>query len=136
MRICNRNDWMAAVVALALVFGAGGCDSETEYDNSCPRINHVGEAHWDGETLQLGVWLQDLEADPVDLLVTDGAGGLVEDVLGHGVIGLSSSKEYPGQPHVLSISAKSLEGSTTLTFVPVDFDGCEGEAAQLQVPAL
>ncbi len=135
MRRSERNMWVAVAVALALLLGVGGCDDETEYDNSCPRINHVGEAYWDGDTLQLGIWLQDLEADPVDLLVTDGAGAAIDEVLGHGVVGLSSSTEYPGQPHVLSVSAESLGGSATLTFVPVDLDGCEGESVQLEVPA-
>jgi hypothetical protein len=135
MRRSERSIWMVTVVALALMVGVGGCDSETRYDNSCPRINHVGGAFWDGETLELGVWVQDLESDPVDLLVTDGTGAAVDGIMGHGVVGLSSGAEYPGQPHVLAISAESLGGSSTLTFVPVDLDGCEGEAAQLQVPA-
>ncbi len=122
-------------IAVALMVSIVGCDNETRYDNSCPRINHVGEAYWDGQTLHLGLWVQDLEADPVDLMVTDDAGAEVDGVQGHGTVGLSSAMEYPGLPHVLSISAESLGGSASLTFVPVDFDGCEGGAADLQVPA-
>lgn len=135
MRQRDGSRWLVATAALALTMALGGCDGATQYDNSCPRINHVGEAYWDGDTLHLGIWLQDLEADPVDLLVTDGSGGAVVDVFGHGAVGLSSGAEYPGQAHVLSITAESLGGSSALTFAPVDLDGCEGEAATLQVPA-
>ena len=134
MRRSEMSRWFFAALALFVILAAGGCDGATEYRNSCPRINHVGEAYWSGETLHVGLWLQDLEGDPVDLEVTGDTGETVSEVLGHGVIGLSSAQEYPGQAHLLSITQESLGGSDTLTFVPVDIDGCEGEAATLQVP--
>jgi hypothetical protein len=123
---------VAALLAAALL--VGGCDGDVTYENACPRLNHVGEAAWQEDGLHLGVWIQDLEEDPVDLVITRGDGGLAEPVLGHGAVGLTSSDAWPGTAHELVLPESAVGKSKTLRFVPVDLDGCEGEAVTLEVP--
>lgn len=128
--------WQRAAAALAIlaVLGVCGCDDGTTYDNSCPRINHVGDAEWQEGALVLGIWLQDLEEDSVDLVVENG-GAVVEGISGHGVVGLTSSTSYPGAVHVLVFPDGSVSPGDELTFVPEDLDGCPGEPATFVVPA-
>jgi hypothetical protein len=113
-----------------------GCDQATEYANSCPRINFVGDAQVVGQDLHLGIWLQDLEEDPVDLLVTDGAGNGLESVFGHGTNGLTTLADYPGKPHLLVLPSQVAPPGTTLEFVPEDGGGCLGPAVTFVVPSL
>jgi len=90
---------------------------------------------WDGAELAVGVWVQDLEEDPVDLLVTDGSGKEVVDVLGHGAIGLTSGSSLPGASHELRIEGQYVKGGK-MGFRPVDIEGCEGEEVWVVVPAV
>jgi len=85
--------------------------------------------------LRVGVWVQDLEGDPVDLVVTDGSGNEVPEVLGHGAVGLTSEPGLPGAAHELIIEGKHVKGDS-MGFLPVDIEGCEGEEVRIDVPAV
>jgi len=128
-----RVERLATVCLLALVLC--GCGAADELLNSCPRVTGVRVVGWDGAELRVGVWVQDLEEDPVDLVVTDGTGKEVTDVLGHGAVGLSSGAELPGAAHELWIEGQYVKGGK-MGFRPVDVEGCEGETVWLGVPAV
>ncbi len=135
MRFGKLSVRLLLVGILAQAVALLGCDQATEYANSCPRINFIGDARYVGEELQLGIWLQDLEEDPVDLLVTDGAGKGLESIYGHGAVGLTTTADYPGKSHLLVLPTLAAPPGTTLEFVPEDADGCLGAAVTFVVPS-
>jgi hypothetical protein len=76
-----------------------------------------------------------VDEDPVDLTVTRADGTQVEQVFGHGKVGLSSSADSKGAPHELVLKGDDIEGSPTLTFVPEDVAGGRGDPVKFQIPA-
>ena len=123
---------MLLLMSLCAV-GGTSCDEGTDYGNACPRINHVGPAWWDGD-LHIGIWIQDLEAEPVDLVVTVD-GKAVDAVYGHGAVGLTSEAEFPGTAHEIVLPASVAQGAGTVGIEPVDFEGCTGEKVVVDIPA-
>ncbi len=126
--------WRLAVVCAAML-AVAGCGASDELLNSCPRVTGATVVSWDGAELKVGVWLQDLEEDSVDLLVTDGNGEAIDEVLGHGGVGLTSTAELPGAGHELLIAGKHVKGSS-MGFQPVDIQGCQGEEFRIDIPAV
>ena len=127
-----------SVVALALcLFALSACsDDGATLLNCCPQIAHAGPAWWvDGE-LHVGIWIRDLEKDPVDLVVALPGGEEVENVYGHGRVGLSSGEELPGIPHELVFESGDLHQADEIVFTPEDVEGCQGEPVSLAVPAV
>jgi hypothetical protein len=125
-----------AFLVVCLLMGPvfSGCDRESRLKNACPRVVNVGSVEWIGEDLRIGVWLQDLEEDPVDLVVTLANGDEIEGITGHGVVGLTSAAELPGQPHELLLPGDQIESGEVVTLEPVDTDGCTGPAVTITVP--
>jgi hypothetical protein len=127
---------LVATLAGALALAAAGCgDDATAYENVCPLVSHAGPAWHEADGLHFGVWLVDLEEDPVDLVVERGDGIAVERVYGHGAVGLTSMAAMPGSPHELVVTEADLAGATELQLTPVDLEGCSGEPVVLAVPA-
>lgn len=120
------------LTALCALCGTS-CDEETTYGNACPRLNHVGPAWWDGD-LHIGVWVQDLEEDPVDLVVTID-GKQVEAVHGHGAVGLTSEAGFPGAAHEIILSVDVAKGAGSVVIEPVDLEGCTGEGVFVDIPS-
>ena len=111
-----------------------GCGREAELKNACPRVVGTGSIEWIGDELRVGVWLQDLEEDPVDLVVTRANGDEIEGVTGHGVVGLTSAAKLPGLPHELILPGDQVASGEVVTLEPVDIDGCTGPAVTITVP--
>jgi len=114
------------------ILTAAAC-AELDYENSCPRITHVGPVEWSGESLRSGVWVQDLEEDPVDLRIERADGTVIDEVLGHGGVGLTSQADFPGCPHVVVLSKQAVGAGARLTLIPVDIEGCQGEPVTLEL---
>lgn len=102
--------------------------------NAAPAVTHVGPAVWESEALELAIWLQDIEEDPVDLLIEISGGEEVSQVGGHGCVGLSASAGYPGQSHVLVFAPGVVKGGDVLLITPEDIEGNEGEPIEFVVP--
>ena len=126
---------IAAVLAVVAVLPAGCGDEPLDYENACPSIVHAGDAVWMDGSLHFGVWIRDIEEDPVDLVVTRADGSNVENVFGHGAVGLTSLADEKGAPHELIITKDELNGTKVLTIEPVDAPGCSGQVVKLDVPA-
>ena len=119
---------------LSLAIATAGCGNEPGMDNACPRIVGTGSVEWIGDDLRMGIWIQDLEEDPVDLLVTTSEGEEVEDIGGHGVVGLTSSADLPGTPHELLVPGDQVASGDELTLVPSDLESCKGPEVKVTVP--
>ena len=118
---------LVALLALCLLIAPACSDEAVSLLNSCPQVSHAGPAWWADGELHVGIWVRDLEADPVDLLVTIDGGDEVANVYGHGRVGLSSGEELPGIPHELVFEAADLQQSDQLVFT-------QGEPVSLAVP--
>jgi len=132
----SRVGLTVVVVGAVLCSGAlVGCgDDAPTYENACPAIVHAGSASWQDGSLRFGVWIRDVEEDPVDLIVTTDKGDEVVEVYGHGAVGLASAADEKGAPHEIVLSEKSLVGMKELTLEPVDAPGCTGDAVTMEVP--
>lgn len=130
----KRKTFLTAAMLLAL-FLVVQCGDSPEMLNASPSVTHVGPAAWVDGALELAVWIQDIEEDPVDLQVLLASGEALEGVGGHGLVGLTSSADYPGQSHLLVFEPGALSGGETLTLIAVDFEDNEGEPVEFEVPA-
>lgn len=130
----KRKTILTAAMLLAIILGAQ-CGDSPEMLNASPTVTHVGPAVWvDGE-LELALWIQDIEEDPVDLQVLLASGEMLEGVGGHGLVGLTTGAEFPGQSHLLVFETGAVSGGETLTLIAVDFEENEGKPVEFEVPA-
>ena len=123
------------LICAAAVAGMYGCEDESPYLNSCPRITHVSSLGWADDGLHVAVWVQDLEEDPVDLGIETDSGAEVVVVYGHGAIGLSSQEDNKGAPHEIVLADDAVKTAKEVTLTPTDVDGCEGASSSLSIPA-
>lgn len=130
-RVCRA----PVLLALCLLVSWGCSDDAVSLLNSCPQVTHAGSGWWADGELHVGIWIRDLETDPVDLVVTLDGGGEVVNVYGHGRVGLTSGEELPGVPHELVFEAADLQQSDQIIFTPEDIEGCRGESVSLAIPA-
>ena len=130
----SRGGRAPVLLALCLLVSWACSDDAVSLANSCPQVTHAGPGWWADGELHVGVWIRDLETDPVDLVVTIDGGDEVVNVYGHGRVGLTSGEEFPGIPHELVFEAADLQQSDQIIFTPEDVEGCRGESVSLTVP--
>jgi len=139
-RICSRKIYAqhapgfvpVALFAVVLLL-VTACSEEYSYENACPRITHAEATGWEDDGLHVGIWIQDIEKDPVDLAVFTDDGTEIVDVAGHGSVGLTSSPDSKGTAHELVLSGEPVEKAKSVTFEPTDVAGCQGDSAAVAV---
>jgi len=127
-----------------LAIGVQACHRAVQVKNAAPEIFGFGPVELlSTEQAQLGLWLVDLDTDPVDVVVAwvDAAGKatpIVEDVGGHGHLALSSLPTPPGKPHVLLWNVKGIDpkAKISLRMTPDDTHGGVGTTRNSPVFAL
>ena len=115
-----------------------GCQEDLVLRNAIPAVTTIGPVVVEGEdTAFVYLTIQDLERDPVDVLiqVVDETGTVLpfegNVTSGHGVVGLSSDKSFPGTAHEIAWDTSSLEsGEYTLQITPDDRLGGVGNTVE------
>lgn len=98
----------------------GACNEPLLFDNVVPVVTGLGPVVPMGpDTARITLWVQDWEGDPVDLELVFVVPGqepkpLVAVPGGHGDVGLTSAKEWPGREHVFFWDTTGIAPSTKL----------------------
>lgn len=113
---------------LALATACVACDNGAVVLNVAPAVTAVGPAIAEADGLHVYVWLRDYDRDPVDLRLTVGMGGsssVITKAGGHGLRGLTTTRDAVGEPHELILDVAGVAPSTLLALriVPVDTEG-------------
>ena len=105
------------------------CEPQIDVHNTAPQITAVGPVSQGSDgVVSITVWLRDQEEQPVDLTVTLTQGGSeseLNELGGHGMVGLTTSQEGTGRPHELlsTPNAVPVDGLIKLTVRALDADG-------------
>ena len=95
---------MRRTVPLLVLAALAGCDPGVRVLNSAPRVTAVGPLTVDQGMASIVFWVRDPEEDAVDVsfYLVDGSTATPIDVTGgHGTIGLTTTREPTGKPHVV-----------------------------------
>ncbi len=126
---------MSRCLLIAIFVPLLGCDPGITVINSAPELTKIGPLEVVDGDVSLTVWIRDHEQDAVDLdLEIDGTP--VDNVGGHGIIGLTSSREDTGREHQLILSSDIAAGdSVTVTITPTDRQGAAGPTSEVTLTA-
>jgi peptidyl-tRNA hydrolase len=116
----GRAGRVALIAAFGVAAATSGCTPDLEFDNVVPVVTAVGPIGLVGQdTVRMHLWVQDYEADPVDVAVTWEAQGAEAKAIvtapgGHGLVGLTSDPEWPGMEHVIMWDVTGVPRETPL----------------------
>jgi hypothetical protein len=112
-----------------------GCDPGINVLNVQPVVTAIGPVTMDGDEVTVVFWAYDYEENSVDAEVNVEAGGQTNPVVvtgGHGLNGLTTSREDTGRAHILVFKPTGDPSeSVTLHITLTDDNGGRSDTAQL-----
>ena len=122
---------MRPALAVFCLFTALACDNGVVVLNVAPAVTAVGPVVSEADGLHVFVWLRDHERQPIELgvvLTQNGAASAIVRAGGHGLTGLTSSREETGEPHEFIVDSADFAPALPLVLrvTPVDTEGAAG----------
>lgn len=136
----RRIGGVTLLLALLPLGLTAGCTSALELDDVVPRITGLGpvtEAEPDRASVYL--WVQDFDSDPVDVQVlyeVSGGKPIPIEIAagGHGLVGLSSDREWPGQEHLIIWDTTGIAKDAKIRLSVIPDDRVAGRGDTLRTP--
>lgn len=120
---------MKRLLQLGLCLFAFSCDNGAIVLNGAPSVTAIGPVTREPDGLHVYVWIRDHERNGADLSLRVVSGSTATPVTkagGHGLVGLTTSRDPSGEPHLLILDAAGLPASLRLRAAATDPEGGEG----------